>query len=218
MIIRRNPRSARIKLRIERNSTVVLVLPVRVSEKAGLAFVRKELPWISEKLAEMPGPVPFRDGEYVPIGGVLHRIRHVPEQRGLVWIDGDELCVTGRSEHVARRITDWLRKTARQEILPRAQRYASEVGCPVKGVTVRDQKTRWGSCSTTGRLNFSWRLRLMPEHVMDYIIAHEVAHLRHMNHSQKFWQLVDQLNSDVIVAKKWLKENGSQLHRYGIEG
>ncbi len=195
----------------------MLVLPTRVSEKAGLEFVKKELPWITEKLSELPGPVPFTDGQYVPIGGILHQIRHVPEQRGLVWVDGQELFVTGRSEHVPRRITDWLRKSARQEIAPRAQRYASEIGRPVKGVTVRDQKTRWGSCSTTGQLNFSWRLRLMPEYVMDYIIAHEVAHLRHMNHSQDFWNLVDRLNSDVIVAKKWLKENGSQLHRYGIE-
>lgn len=215
--IRRNPRSSRIKLRIERNSTVVLVLPTRVSEKAGMAFVQKELSWIIEKLTELPGPVPFEDGQYVPIAGILHQICHVPEQRGLVWTEDQNLFVTGRSEHVARRITDWLRKTARQEIAPKAQRFASEIDRPMKGVTVRDQKTRWGSCSTTGQLNFSWRLRLMPEYVMDYIVAHEVAHLCHMNHSEEFWFLVDQLNSDVIVAKKWLKENGSQLHRYGIE-
>ncbi len=215
--IKRNPRSRRIKLRIERNSTVVLVLPTRVSEKAGMAFVRRELSWIAEKLAELPGPVPFEHGQYVPIGGVLHEIRHVPEQRGLVWVEDLDLFVTGRSEHVARRVTDWLRKTARQEITPRAERYASEIGRPMKGVTVRDQKTRWGSCSATGQLNFSWRLRLMPEYVMDYIVAHEVAHLRHMNHSREFWALVDQLNSDVIAAKKWLKENGSQMHRYGTE-
>ncbi|PHQ69002.1 MAG: hypothetical protein COB93_09185 [Sneathiella sp.] len=215
--IQRSPRASRMKLRIDRSARVILVLPMRTRLSSGLAFLKQEIPWIGQKIQNMPMPVPFRDGETVPVLGVPHRICHAPDERGLVWQDEEKLVVAGQIEHLPRRVRDWLRKRAKREISSRAGDYADELGQTIKGITVRDQKTRWGSCSSTGQLNFSWRLVLMPEMVMDYIIAHEVAHLRHMNHSAAFWALVGELHADVPSAKKWLKENGAEIHKYGIE-
>jgi predicted metal-dependent hydrolase len=215
--IRRSPRARRVKLRIERTAIVVLVLPERVSAAEGFRFLQRELTWIAGKLIGLPGPIPFRDGETVPVMGIAHQICHVPERRGVVWPEDGSLFVTGREEHIARRISDWYAKTAKQEIFPVAEDYASKLDVSFRGITVRDQKTRWGSCSSQGRLNFSWRLLMMPKSVFSYIVAHEVAHLRQMNHSAAFWQLVNRINPDVSAAKQWLKDYGGDLHRYGID-
>jgi len=213
--IQRKSRASRMKLRIERSGTVILVLPARAVLKSGLAFLKQELPWIGQKIRNIPLPVPFLDGATVPVMGVPHQICHAPERRGVVWQAKNMLYVAGKPEHLPRRIDDWLRKHAKSEIAPRAQNYADMLELDFKGITVRDQKTRWGSCSSTGRLNFSWRLIMMPETVMNYVIAHEVAHLRHMNHSAAFWSVVGELHPDVKPAKAWLKENGSEIHKYG---
>lgn len=215
--IRRSSRARRLKLRIDQRARVVLVLPPKVSVKGGLAFVEQELGWIAGKLARQPQPVPFRDGVTVPLLGVPHRITHAPDRRGLVWAEDGALYVTGAPAHLPRRLRDWMRKTAKQEISGRAADYAGELDVSLKGITLRDQRTRWGSCSSTGQLNFSWRLLFMPEPVMSYIVAHEVAHLRHMNHSPAFWSVVDALHPGVTSARKWLHENGADIHKYGIE-
>ena len=215
--IRRSARASRMKLRIDPRAGVVLVLPLRVPVRNGLAFLEQELGWIASKIGRIPVAVPFRDGETLPLLGVPHRITHAPDRRGRVWQEDGNLFVTGRPEHLPRRVRDWVRASARTEIGRRAEVYASVLDIKPKGISLRDQKTRWGSCSSTGRLNFSWRLLLMPEEVMSYIVAHEVAHLRHMNHSPAFWKLVGELHSGVAPAKKWLKTHGADIHKYGVE-
>jgi predicted metal-dependent hydrolase len=213
--IKRSPRASRLKLRIDRQAGVILVLPLRVSAREGVAFLKRELPWIAKKIENIPEIVPFLPGSTIPILGTPHEIVHVPERRGLVWPEDSRLFVSGREEHVPRRIKDWIKKAAKQEITPRVLDYTDKIDAHHTGVTIRDQKTRWGSCSSKGRLNFSWRLFLMPEFVLDYVVAHEVAHLRHMNHSSQFWTLVNDINTDVRAAKKWLGQNGASVHRYG---
>lgn len=215
--ISRPARSARIKVRIDPRRGIVLLLPKRASLKAGLSFLKQEIDWIASNINKLPSAVPFRDGAMLPVLGRPHRITHVPEQRGFVWAEDGHIYVAGGAEHLPRRVKDWSRKMAKTEISVWAADYAGKIDVRYSGITLRDQISRWGSCSSTGNLNFSWRLLLMPEEVMSYIVAHEVAHLRHMNHSSDFWQVVDELHSAVAPAKKWLKTNGADLHKYGVE-
>lgn len=213
--IKRSPRASRLKLRIDRQAGVVLILPLRVSTKEALAFLKRELPWIAKKIEKIPETTPFLPGSKIPLLGTPHIIIHVPQERGLVWPEDRQIFVTGKIEHVPRRIKDWIKKAAKSEIKSRVLDYTKQLDVAHTGITLRDQKTRWGSCSSTGRLNFSWRLFLMPEFVLDYVVAHEVAHLRHMDHSAQFWGVVNDLNPDVKAAKKWLRQQGSDVHRYG---
>ncbi|MFC4271690.1 DUF45 domain-containing protein [Sneathiella chungangensis] len=215
--IKRSPRAVRIRVRIDPRRGIVLLLPKRASVGAGLAFLDKEIDWIASNIKRLPESVPFRDGAMLPLLGEPHRITHAPDRRGYVWAEAGHIYVTGREEHLPRRLRDWTRKRAKAEIGPLAEGYAAEIGKSYSGITLRDQVSRWGSCSSTGRLNFSWRLLLMPAEVMSYIVAHEVAHLRHMNHSPAFWQVVDELHPGVAAAKKWLKKHGADLHKYGVE-
>mgnify|MGYP003108926852 CR=1 FL=1 len=215
--VKHSTRAARIRLRIDPKRGIVLHLPPRVSVVAGLSFIEKEIDWVVANLDRLPEAVPFCDGALLPIMGTPHRITHAPDRRGVVWMEAGRIYVTGREEHLPRRVRDWVRKMAKTEISRRAEAYATRIGKSYKGITLRDQASRWGSCSSTGQLNFSWRLLLMPEEVMDYIVAHEIAHLRHMNHSPAFWRLVDMLHPRVPAARKWLKINGAELHKYGAD-
>ena len=156
-----------------------------------------------------------------PLRGVAHRIVHAPEARGVVWVepglDGPRLCVAGERPHVARRVIDFLKREARKDIEAAVRRHARAIGVEPKRIAVRDTVSRWGSCSSAGRLSFSWRLILAPPFVLDYLAAHEVAHLVHLNHSPKFWALLGRACPNTDRAEAWLKAHGASLHRYGAE-
>ena len=126
------------------------------------------------------------------------------------------LCVAGNAPHIDRRIGDFLRREAKRDLDAASRRFADDLGVGVKRVAVRDQSSRWGSCSTTGVLSFSWRLILAPGFVLNYLAAHEVAHLVEMNYSARFWRLVHRLCPDHEGAKVWLDVHGTDLHRYGL--
>jgi predicted metal-dependent hydrolase len=153
--------------------------------------------------------------------GVPHRIVHRRAVRGTVWTETDAfgaqlLCVAGNAPHIDRRIGDFLRREAKRNLEAASMRYANALGVRIKRLAVRDQSSRWGSCSTSGALSFSWRLILAPPFVLDYLAAHEVAHLLEMNHSARFWRLVQKLCPDHERAKVWLDVHGTDLHRYGL--
>ena len=122
------------------------------------------------------------------------------------------LLVPGDAEHRARRLIDWLKGEAQHELEKRCKHHAERLGVTVKSISMRSQSTRWGSCSSTGKLNFNWRLILAPPYVLDYVAAHEVAHLVQMNHSAAFWELCERLCPQTLEAKHWLKRNGAMLH------
>lgn len=211
-----HPRARRMTLRVDKGSgRLRLTLPPGVSRDDGLSFIRRQEGWLRQRLAELPEAVPFADGTLLPILGFDHRVRHRPDTRAGVWRSAGEIHVSGQAEHLPRRLTDFLKKEARAEITPRAHALAKEVGRPVGRITLRDTSSRWGSCSSRGDLSFSWRLILAPETVLHYVVAHEVAHLRHMNHGPRFWHLVDTLVDDVETPKRWLRHNGARLMRYG---
>ena len=126
------------------------------------------------------------------------------------------LCVAGGVEFTDRRVHDFLKREARKELHKAAQAYADALGVRVKRVSIRDQSSRWGSCTSAGSLSFSWRLILAPPFVLDYLAAHEGAHLEELNHSPRFWRLVKRLYPDFERAKAWLDAHGTELHRYGV--
>jgi hypothetical protein len=159
--------------------------------------------------------MPVADGALLPYLGIDHRVRHRPGQLRLVDRADGEIRVGGSAEKLAARLTDWLRAEARAALGHASAGKAAAIGRAPPPVTVRDTATRWGSCSAAGRLSFSWRLILAPERVLDYVAAHEVAHLEEPNHSTRFWALVDRLTAASEEPRAWLRTHGAGLHRYG---
>ena len=171
--------------------------------------------WIRRHLAKLPPRVPFEAGAVVPILGVDHVIHAAPDARRGVWAEAGAIIVSGRPEHLSRRLTDWLKREARTRISACVDEKAAALDVAYQRIAIRDPKSRWGSCAPDGNLNFSWRLFLAPEFVFDYVVSHEVAHLREHNHGPRFWRLVDKLTNDTDRARAWLNAFGSGLHRYG---
>ncbi len=219
--LRRHRQARRYTLRIQAATReVVLTMPLRGSLKEAKAFAQQHGAWIAARLGRLPEATPFANDTIVPLRGTPYRIVHRPNMRGTVWTetsaDGEQLlCVTGGAPHINRRITTYLKQEARRDLDAASRRYANEIGVKIKRITVRDQSSRWGSCSSTGALSYSWRLILAPPHVLDYLAAHEVAHLVEMNHSTRFWRLLAKLSPEMKRAKVWLDVHGTDLHRYG---
>ncbi len=128
--------------------------------------------------------------------------------------DAASLKVGGGPEAVGAKVSVWLRERARERLSERTQVHCQSLGVRFTSITIRDTKSRWGSCSSTGALSYSWRLILAPDDVLDYVAAHEVAHLREMNHSSRFWALVEALKPDWRNHRRWLRDHGAELHRY----
>ena len=220
--VRRHRHARRYTLRIQAATReVVLTMPPRGSLREAKEFAQKHGGWIAQRLHRLPKAEPFAHGSFVPLRGHPHRIVHRRGERGTVWVDIVEdgerrICVAGETPHVDRRVADFLRREAKADLEKASRQFAETLGLSIKQVSIRDPSSRWGSCSTTGVLSYSWRLILAPPYVLDYLAAHEVAHLVEMNHSQRFWRLVDKLCPNVKRAKAWLDAHGTELHRYGM--
>jgi predicted metal-dependent hydrolase len=219
-------RARRLSLRLDpAGGRIVLVRPKRAGAAVTLKFLASREAWIRKHLASLPAPIPFADGVIIPVAGVEHRLRLAPQQRGGVWREGSSIMISGQPEFAARRMTDWLRQEARRVLTPMAHAMAEAIGCKVAHVTTRDTSSRWGSCSPDGRLSFSWRLILAPRAALVYVAAHEVAHLKHLNHGRAFWRTVDDVLDAYVkdpearreagLARDWLRSHGATLHRYG---
>jgi predicted metal-dependent hydrolase len=217
LAIRVSHRARRIGLRFDAaERRVELVLPRGVPVSHGLRFLATKRGWIAARLEALPPPVPFAEGAIVPVLGAALPIRRAIDPTAPpVAIGGGEIRVRGDPMHLARRVRDHLTAMARDELARRAHQLAPRIGRSVKGVSVRDTKSRWGSCSGGGNLSFSWRLIFAPEPVIDYVVAHEVAHLAEMNHGPRFWHLVESLSPDSAAPRAWLKRHRSQLFSYG---
>jgi predicted metal-dependent hydrolase len=211
---RHSDRATRMSLKIDqRAGCVVVTLPQNGSPKRAMDWVRSQKNWISERIASLPEAVELSDGSTVQIHGVPHRIRHVPQARGGAWIEDGELRVAGAPEFLRRRVTDFLYQEAGRRLVALVAEKTAKIGVKAQRVTIKDTTSRWGSCASDGSLAFSWRLVMAPDYVQDYVAAHEVAHLRHMNHSPFFWALVGQLTEHTEAAMTWLEKEGSALHR-----
>jgi predicted metal-dependent hydrolase len=220
--LRRHRQARRYTLRIDAPTReVVLTMPPRGSVREAKEFAQKHGGWIAARLKRLPEATPFAHGVEVPLRGEPHRIVHRRGERGTVWTETDGsgqrlLCVAGEPPHVDRRLSDFLKREAQRDLDAASRGYAAQIGVSIKRICVRDQSSRWGSCSNTGVLSFSWRLILAPPFVLDYLAAHEVSHLVELNHSPRFWRLVKRLYPQLERAKVWLDANGTDLHRYGL--
>lgn len=213
---RRSARARRVSLRIDpRGGAVVVTLPQRAARTAGMALLMTNAEWVRDRLAALPGAVAFADGAEIPLHGATLRIRHVPAGRGGAWVDEGELLVAGDVAFLSRRVADFLRAEARRSIVALVGEKAALAGVQPGRITLKDTTSRWGSCAANRNLAFSWRLVMAPRFVQDYVTAHEVAHLRHMNHGPRFWALVREITPYTEQAMLWLRSEGMRLLRVG---
>lgn len=224
--LRRNPRATRLTLRIRAAcGEIILTAPARSRLSDVKKFALEHAGWIHSKLTQIPQSVPFQDGSVIPVRGVEHQIVHLRTPRGLISLEKTDseflrqrplfLYVSGHEEFVERRTSDFLKTLAAGDIRSAVKKHCDNLNIPYPSTTIRDTVSRWGSCSSSGALNFSWRLIFAPSFILNYLAAHEVAHIREMNHSKRFWDIVENLCPDTRAAEKWLDEHGASLHRYG---
>jgi predicted metal-dependent hydrolase len=205
--VRKHGKARRYTLRIDSvTREVVLSMPPHGSIKKARAFAQNHGSWIAARLRKC---------------GINHRIEHRHGARGTVWIeagnDGSHvICVAGEAPHIGRRVRDFLKREAKRDFEAASRRAAAQLGVRVQRVSIRDQSSRWGSCSSTGVLSYSWRLIMAPDFVIEYLASHEVAHLVEMNHSRRFWRQVESICPHVARAKAWLIAHGPELHRYEL--
>lgn len=215
---RRHAKARRLVLRLSRDrSGIIVTLPPRVGRNEALDFARRSSDWIAERLAVEPAKRPLEAGTTLLLRGEHYRIMPSGSRRGAVTLTQDSILVAGDAAHLERRLVDWLKTEARRDLVKASEAYAASMGVTFHRLAVRDQKSRWGSCSSDGTLSYSWRLVLAPPFVLDYVAAHEVAHLKHMNHGRQFWRLVLTHCSHAARAKTWLRLHGAELHAYGRE-
>jgi predicted metal-dependent hydrolase len=213
---RRSKRAQRVSLRIDpRGGSVVITLPPRAARAAGMALLVDHAEWVTERLAALPGATEMIDGAFVPVDGIPLRIRQVARLAGGARLEGGEIRVAGDPATQARRVGELLRAEALKRMSRLVAAKCGAAGLAAQRVTVKDTRSRWGSCSADGALMFSWRLVMAPPSVQDYVAAHEVAHLRHMHHGPAFWALVQSLTRHAVSADAWLRTEGPALLRIG---
>jgi len=219
--VRVSVRAKSYRLSIPASGHPVLTVPRHGRWPDAKSFLERHTGWLAARLKRVPAATGFGDGALVPLRGVPHRILATGSIRGTVTTEAGDgvplLLVPGAPEHRTRRLVDWLRAEAGRDLSARCAVHAATLGVTVTGMSLRDQSTRWGSCSSTGRLNFNWRLVLAPPHVLDYVAAHEVAHLVEMNHSPAFWRTCERALPDMARGRAWLKAHGRELMAYGFE-
>jgi predicted metal-dependent hydrolase len=213
IMLRRSARSRRFSLRISgADGRVTLTLPPRAREAEAMAFARGQEGWIRGALARIPQAKMVVPGAQVPVEG---RLLTVAQGAGrLVRVDGDLLVVPGDGRRAGARCAAFLKTLARERLVMASDRHAGMLGRVVTGITLRDPRSRWGSCTADGALMYSWRLAMAPPDVLDYVAAHEVAHLVEMNHSPAFWAVVARLRPDWRVQRDWLRGQGAGLQAY----
>jgi predicted metal-dependent hydrolase len=213
---RESRRARRLTLLVDPHSGMAqLVVPPRTPPERASRFLRENSDWLLARLADLPPRIAFADGAALTVLGRSLVLRHRPNLAAGVRIDRGTMFVGGRESEMARQVTDWLRDQATTAIAERANKIANQLGRRITRITVRDTRTRWGSCSPSANLSFSWRLVLAPLPVLDYVVAHEVAHLVKLHHGPGFWTLVERLCPLYQRWRDWLGDHGAQLLRYG---
>jgi len=212
-VIRRRG-ARRVTLSVSRATGIAtMTLPPRMPMAEAADFARKHRSWLEARLGAMPQAIPFAEGMALPYRGrILLVVRR--DGRG-VRLVGDAVEVGGAPEAVPGAVERWLKGQARTRLRARTTVHAEALGATFTRIAIRDTRSRWGSCSSSGTLSYSWRVILAPDPVLDYLAAHEVSHLREMNHSARFWAHVKTLCPDHVQWQDWLREHGPDLHRYG---
>ena len=213
LILRRSARAKRISLRISQlDGRVTLTLPKRLAQREALAFAASKEDWIRKHLAARGEDVAVGLGTELPLGGQMVRV--IAGQGRSIQLGVAEVGVPGAADRVGKRLGAYLKEVARDRLASACDDYAALLGKSYTRITMRDTRSRWGSCTSDGALMFSWRLIMAPPEVLDYVAAHEVAHLAEMNHSPAFWAGVERIYGPYKEARGWLRQHGNGLHRY----
>jgi predicted metal-dependent hydrolase len=220
VVLKINPKARRISLRVAASGAeVVAVAPTerRLSEAA--AFARERAAWIASRLAAQPQGEPFEPGAEIPFRGGRVRLERVPGASAARLVEdeaGVRIVSGGEGPAFARRVERLLRAEAQRQVLARTEVHVAALGLKAPKVSLADPKSRWGSCTPgRGTIRYSWRLILAPDRVLDYVAAHEVAHLVHGDHSARFWAVVRKLVGDEKPQRRWLRTHGPALHAVG---
>lgn len=216
LAVSRHHNAKRMTLRYDaQRRQVKLTLPPRAPLRLAASFLREKETWLAAQVKRHPQAVPFAHGAVLPVLGNLLTLHHHEAMRGRAEQKTDGLHITCPSASLAKRTEDWLKAEMRVTVLAEATTMAETLGTKFRRVSLRDTASRWGSCSAEGNLSFCWRLVFAPREILSYLIAHEVAHLKEMNHSPAFWAEVAKLHPAYKKSRKWLADNASELHRYG---
>lgn len=212
-----SPRARRMRLKVDpRTRTVLLTVPRRTSARRALAWAAGHRDWIEATLAAMPEAQPILPGGTVPLRGAPHRIDWQPGRPRRIECQDGRLVAGGPAEGLERRVLRWLKAEALRLLEAETREFAAAAGVMASRVRVGDPVSRWGSCSSSGTLSYSWRLIMAPDFVRRATVAHEVAHIVHMNHGSEFHALVERLlGEDPRRPRQWLKREGAALHRVG---
>ncbi|MEM7618378.1 MAG: SprT family zinc-dependent metalloprotease [Pseudomonadota bacterium] len=213
-----NPRAKRMALRVDAHKRVVnLVIPKRASLRSAYMFALEHKYWIRQKIDEMPEVIDYVDGARIKILGQRYKISirydHSLKKTAISLKDNELLVLTNKRDPSSR-IRRFIINMAKERLTTLANEKAASIDKKIHSVTVRDTVSRWGSCSSDGKLSFSWRLIFAPEHAFDYVVAHEVAHLAHLDHSPAFWHQCEDISSDYSRGKTWMKRHAQELIKY----
>ena len=205
----------KISLRIDAKKHVpVLTIPRFCSKRQALEFVQGQKPWIDFQLSKLQYKKQFADGDKISFNGSMFEIVHCAKMRSGVQIKDDKILVSGNKEFLSRRVRDFIKEQAHKILYERSIEKAGKIGEKINRVVIKDTKSRWGSCSSLHNINYNWRIMLAPERVIEDLVAHEVAHLLHQDHSEEFWSCVAELAEDMTFGRDWLKKYGNQLNEY----
>lgn len=212
-----SPRAQRMRLRVDpRTGGVLLTVPRRASHKKALEWAAGQRAWVEAALAGVPEAVTIGPQSVVPLYGLPHILDWSPDRLRTIRLEPGRLVAGGPLEGLEARALRWLKRHARDLLDTESRELAAKLGIEVTSVGVGDPKSRWGSCSSSRAIRYSWRLILAPEWVRRATVAHEVAHLVHMNHGPQFHALVEELlGTDPRPARLWLRREGGTLHRIG---
>jgi len=217
--LKNSKRARRLALRLDTRERVFhLVKPSRVSLRKAQDFALNYDQWMQDKLKSLAPPVPFENGRLIPVLGYQRRLRITLDKtlkQTSINMNQKEILVSTYLDDVAPRLKRFFKSLAQETLEAMSEEKAAIVRKRIRSIKTRDTKSRWGSCSQHGELSFSWRLIFAPYEAMDYVVAHEVAHLVHLDHSPRFWAVCESLSDDYEEGKYWMREHGHELMRYG---
>lgn len=197
-----------------------LVVPLRCPLERAYNFADQYEDWMSEKLSELPEVIPFIHNQVIPFDGMRVKLKISYDEtlrRTHIHLDNNVLLVNTNKEDPHGRIVRWMKTYALQVLKEKSEEKSLYICKKIKNVSVRETKSRWGSCSSDRNLSYSWRLIFAPPEALDYVVAHEVAHLKHLDHSARFWAVCEELSDDYEAGKAWMTHNGPELLRYGVK-
>lgn len=215
-----NPRARHVSVRIDpTRREAIATAPSKRHLKHAAQFATERAGWIAQELSRLPRGVSLAPGSFVPVRGIEHELVY-KHGRKPAFVEADllpRLIVPAPDVALFEsRVLRYLKDQARTDLIDRVATHAIALGVRPERIQVKELRSRWGSCSVDGVLSFSWRLILAPPFVLDYLAAHETAHLREMNHSRRFWALVNKCMPDYETGRDWLHQNGSKLHAVGM--